>query len=174
MLSEPATALRSEAIPKIVRLASNSGRRPNRSPIGPAQSAPTIMPILNHKNAIVNVDGGRCQSRINDGAAQATELTSAVADLHERTQSSDTKLPTAQALILERSFGRRQCRCRHPVLSSACRVFWITPYDGRSGVSVLIVIDRSSKRTDRSLAFRRLSSNRQARASWQRKASVSV
>jgi hypothetical protein len=77
MLSEPATALSSEAIPKIVRLASNSGRRPNRSPIGPAQSAPTIMPILiDHKNAIVNVDGGRCQSRINDGAAQATELTS--------------------------------------------------------------------------------------------------
>jgi hypothetical protein len=32
-------ALSSEAIPKIVRLASNSGRRPNRSPIGPADSA---------------------------------------------------------------------------------------------------------------------------------------
>ena len=76
MPSEPGEALSSEAIPKIVRLASNSGRRPKRSPIGPAESAPTMMPMLDHRNAIVNVDGGRCQSRISDGTAQATEFRS--------------------------------------------------------------------------------------------------
>jgi hypothetical protein len=76
MLSDPTTALSSEAIPKIVTLASNSGRRPNRSPIGPADSAPTMMPILDHRNAVANADGGRCHSRISDGTAQATELRS--------------------------------------------------------------------------------------------------
>src|SRR6516165_928646 len=73
MLSDPTTAVSSEAIPKIARLASNSGRRPNRSPIGPAESAPTMMPMLDHRKAIANVDGGRCQSRISDGTAQTTE-----------------------------------------------------------------------------------------------------
>ena len=58
--SEPAAALSSEAIPKIVRLASSSGLRPKRSPIGPAESAPTMMPMLDHRNAIVNAGGGRC------------------------------------------------------------------------------------------------------------------
>jgi hypothetical protein len=74
--SEPAAALSSEANPKIVRLASKSGRRPKRSPIGPAESAPTKMPMLDHKNAIVNIDGGRCHVWIKDGTAQATELMS--------------------------------------------------------------------------------------------------
>ena len=76
MPSEPAVALSNEATPKIVRLTSNSGRRPKRSPIGPAESAPTRMPMLDHRNAIVNIDGGRCQARISDGTAQATELRS--------------------------------------------------------------------------------------------------
>ena len=76
MPSEPAVALSSEAIPKIVRLPSNSGRRPKRSPIGPADSAPIRMPTLDHRNAIVNIDGGRCHSRISDGTAHATELRS--------------------------------------------------------------------------------------------------
>ena len=73
---EPAVALSNEAKPKIVRLASNSGRRPKRSPIGPAESAPTRMPMLDHRNAIVNIDGGRCHAWISDGTAQATELRS--------------------------------------------------------------------------------------------------
>ena len=73
---EPAVALSSEAIPKIVRLVSNSGRRPNRSPIGPAESAPTRMPMLDHRNAAVNIGGGRCQALISDGTAQATALRS--------------------------------------------------------------------------------------------------
>jgi hypothetical protein len=56
-------------------------------------------------------------------------------------------------------------------LESACRVFWITPYDGRSGVSVLIVIDRSSKRTDTIIAcvspsFIQLTSARILAARW--------
>jgi hypothetical protein len=75
MLSDPTTALSREAIPKIVRLASSSGRRPSRSPIGPAERAPTMMPMLDHRNAIA-VDGGSCQSRISDGTAQATEFRS--------------------------------------------------------------------------------------------------
>ena len=73
---ESAVALSSEAIPKIVRLASSSGRRPKRSPIGPAESAPTRMPMLDHRNAVVNIGGGRCQALISDGTAQATELRS--------------------------------------------------------------------------------------------------
>jgi hypothetical protein len=73
---EPAVALSSEAIPKIVRLISNSGRRPKRSPIGPAQSAPARMPMLDSKKAVVNIGGGRCQALIRDGTAQATELRS--------------------------------------------------------------------------------------------------
>ena len=55
---ELAVALSSEANPKIVRLASNSGRRPKRSPIGPAERAPTRMPMLDHRNAAVNNGGG--------------------------------------------------------------------------------------------------------------------
>ena len=75
-LSDPTTALSNEAMPKSVRLPSNSGRRSNRSPIGPAESAPTMMPILDHRNAMANVDGGKCHSWISDGTAQATELRS--------------------------------------------------------------------------------------------------
>ncbi len=74
--SESAEAVSSEAIPKIVRLPSNNGRRPKRSPIGPADSAPTMMPMLDHRNAVVNNAGGRCHERISDGTAQATELRS--------------------------------------------------------------------------------------------------
>jgi len=35
-----------------------------------------MMPILDHRNAVANADGGRCHSRISDGTAQATELRS--------------------------------------------------------------------------------------------------
>ena len=74
--SEPATALSNEATPKIKRLAINSGRRPKRSPIGPADNAPTMMPMLDHKNAMVNAGGGRCHKWISDGTAQPIELMS--------------------------------------------------------------------------------------------------
>ena len=73
---EPAEAVSSEANPKIVKLPSSNGLRPKRSPIGPAESAPTMMPMLDHRNAVVNNAGGRCQARISDGTAQATELRS--------------------------------------------------------------------------------------------------
>ena len=74
--SDPAFALSSEATPKIVRLLSSKGRRPKRSPIGPAERAPTRMPMLDHRNATVNIGGGRCHSRISGGTAQATALRS--------------------------------------------------------------------------------------------------
>ncbi len=73
---EPANALNSEARPKIARLASSNGLRPKRSPIGPAESAPIMMPMLDHRNATVNDGGGRCQLWIRDGTAQPIELTS--------------------------------------------------------------------------------------------------
>ena len=76
MPSEPAVALSSDAMPKIVRLASSNGRRPKRSPIGPAERAPAMMPMLDQRNAVVNIDGGRCHSWISDGTAQATEFRS--------------------------------------------------------------------------------------------------
>jgi hypothetical protein len=74
--SEPAPALNSDATPKIVRLASSNGLRPTLSPIGPAESAPAMMPMLDHRNAVVNAGGGRCQTWISDGTAQAIELMS--------------------------------------------------------------------------------------------------
>jgi len=49
--SEPANAESSEARPKIVRLAISSGLRPTRSPIGPAERAPAMMPMLDHRKA---------------------------------------------------------------------------------------------------------------------------
>src|SRR5580704_12750079 len=74
--SEPAAALASDATPNIARLASSKGLRPIRSPIGPADKAPTMMPMLDHKNAVVNIGGGRCQISFSDGTAQAIELMS--------------------------------------------------------------------------------------------------
>lgn len=74
--SESAVALSNEATPKIVRLTSSNGRRPKRSPIRPADSAPTRMPMLEHVNAMVNAAAGRCQALISDGTAQAMELRS--------------------------------------------------------------------------------------------------
>ena len=74
--SEPAKALSSEARPKIVTLASSNGRRPKRSPIGPAERAPTMMPMLDHRNASEKAEGGRFQTWVRDGTAQPIELTS--------------------------------------------------------------------------------------------------
>ena len=111
---EPAVALSSEAIPKIVRLASNSGRRPNRSPIGPAESAPTRMPMLDHRNAV-----GEHRWRQVPGLDQRRHRPGdrievvAVADLHQRAQCHDTKLQPADPLVLERGLGRRHRRLRH-------------------------------------------------------------
>ena len=73
---EPAVALNSDATPKIVRLASSKGFLPRRSPIGPAESAPTMMPMLDHRNAVVNAGGGRCHSWISEGTDQPIELRS--------------------------------------------------------------------------------------------------
>jgi hypothetical protein len=73
---EGAKALNSEARPKIVTLVSNSGLRPTRSPIGPADSAPTMMPMLDHRNAVVKAGPGRFQTWVKDGTAHATELMS--------------------------------------------------------------------------------------------------
>ena len=74
--SEGAKALSREARPKIVTLASNSGLRPIRSPIGPAERAPTMMPMLDHRNAVVKAGPGRFQTWVSDGTAQPIELTS--------------------------------------------------------------------------------------------------
>ena len=35
-----------------------------------------MMPTLDHRNAMVNIEGGSCHSWISDGTAQATELRS--------------------------------------------------------------------------------------------------
>src|SRR5690349_8348168 len=60
--TEPVIALASDATPKINRLAINSGFRPKRSPIGPAERAPTMIPMLDHKNAVVKAGPGRFQA----------------------------------------------------------------------------------------------------------------
>ena len=74
--SEPANALASEARPKIATLASSSGLRPKRSPIGPEESAPTMTPRLDHRKASEKADGGRSQAWVKDGTAQPIEPTS--------------------------------------------------------------------------------------------------
>ena len=74
--SEPAKALSSEARPKIARLASSSGLRPTRSPIGPADRAPTMMPMLDHRKAWVKAGPGRFQAWVSDGTATPIELMS--------------------------------------------------------------------------------------------------
>ncbi len=76
MQSERAKALSSEARPKIVTLASSNGLRPTRSPIGPAERAPTRMPMLDHRNAVVKAGPGRFQAWVSDGTAQPIELMS--------------------------------------------------------------------------------------------------
>ena len=69
-------SLASEPSPKIKRLPISSGLRPMRSPIGPADSAPTMMPMLDHRKAVVKAGGGRCQAFFSTGTAQAIELMS--------------------------------------------------------------------------------------------------
>jgi len=73
---EPAIAESSEAKPKIATLASSSGLRPTRSPMGPAASAPTTTPMLDQTNAVENAGGGRFQAWVSDGTAQPIEPTS--------------------------------------------------------------------------------------------------
>jgi hypothetical protein len=73
MPREPANAESSEATPKIARLPSNNGRRPQRSPIGPAERAPTMMPMLDHKNAVVKAGPGRFQACVSAGTAMPIE-----------------------------------------------------------------------------------------------------
>src|ERR1700736_6679967 len=85
--SESAKALNSEANPKIRRLPINSGLGPKRSPIGPAERAPTKMPVLDHRKAVanaaprrvqegVNAGPGRFQAWVKDGTETPIELTS--------------------------------------------------------------------------------------------------
>ena len=76
MPSEPTRPLAIEARPKIVRLTSNSGLRPTRSPIGPALSAPTMMPMLDHRKAWVKAGPGRLHKWVSDGTATPIELMS--------------------------------------------------------------------------------------------------
>jgi hypothetical protein len=74
--SEPTNALPTEATPKIARLAISSGFRPKRSPIGPAERAPTKIPMLDHRNAVVNAGPGKFQACVSDGTETPIELTS--------------------------------------------------------------------------------------------------
>jgi len=76
MGKEPANALSTEARPKIVRLASSNGLRPTRSPSGPADSAPTMMPMLDHRKAWVKAGPGRFQACVSDGTETPIALTS--------------------------------------------------------------------------------------------------
>ena len=90
--SDPAVALSSDATPKIVRLMSSKGLRPIRSPIGPADRAPTMMPMLDHRNACVNAGGGKPHALINDGTAQAIELTSYPSQICTSRHSTTTRI----------------------------------------------------------------------------------
>ena len=72
MPSEPTRPLAIEARPKIVRLTSNSGLRPTRSPIGPALSAPTMMPMLEKAKAEVSSAGFTPHALMIAGAARPT------------------------------------------------------------------------------------------------------
>ena len=74
--SDPAKALNNEARPKIVRLASNKGLRPTRSPIGPAERAPAMMPMLDHRNACVKAGPARFQACVSAGTVTPIELMS--------------------------------------------------------------------------------------------------
>ena len=76
MRSEPASAVNSEASPKIVMLVISKGLRPIRSPIGPAERAPTRIPMLDHRKAVVNAGPGRCQAWVSDGTETPIELMS--------------------------------------------------------------------------------------------------
>ena len=106
--SESAVALSSEATPKIVRLTSSSGRRPKRSPIRPAESAPTRMPMLEHVNA-----SRECRRWQMPGLDQRRHCPGdgievvAVADLHQGAQRRNAKLQPADPLVLKRGLGRR-------------------------------------------------------------------
>ncbi len=115
--SEPANALNSEARPKIVRLASSKGLRPTRSPIGPAESAPTMMPMLDHRKAVVKA-GPRQAPGMGQGRHRDADRIDvvAVADLHQGAQARDPDLQTADPLVFQRRFGARQGRFRHFLL----------------------------------------------------------
>ena len=142
MYSEGAKALSSEARPKIVTLASNNGLRPTRSPIGPAESAPTMMPMLDHRNAVVKAGPGRFQTWVSEGTAHADRIdVVAVADLDQSAERRDADLQAADPLVLERPLrGRKYC-FRHPVvpprppLRSVARS--ATPHKPRSGLNDL-------------------------------------
>src|SRR6516165_12448513 len=90
--SEPANALNSEARPKIVRLASNNGLRPTRSPIGPAESAPTMIPMLDHRKATVKAGPGRFQTCVRDGTAQPIELMSYAVFCLKKKKKDETRM----------------------------------------------------------------------------------
>ncbi len=68
--SDPAKALPIEASAKIAVLAIKSGLRPKRSPIGPATSAPAMIPILEKAKASANAAGGRLQTWVKSGTDQ--------------------------------------------------------------------------------------------------------
>src|SRR5215472_8206618 len=91
-VNDVANALSSEASPKIVTLASKSGLRPTRSPIGPPERAPTRMPMLDHKNAVVKAGPGRFQMWVSDGTAQATALMSYPSQIWISVHSAATRI----------------------------------------------------------------------------------
>src|SRR6266446_3841633 len=87
IMSEPAKALNSEA-----RLASSKGLRPTRSPIGPAESAPTMMPMLDHRKAVVKAGPGRFQAWVKDGTVMPIELTSYPSQICTRAHRPATRI----------------------------------------------------------------------------------
>jgi hypothetical protein len=57
--NEPTGAVNNDASPYTATLQSNNGRRPRRSPIGPAGRAPTRMRMLDQTKACVKADPDR-------------------------------------------------------------------------------------------------------------------
>src|SRR5438105_4503733 len=92
MRIEGTKALSREARPKIVTLVSNNGLRPTRPPIGPAERAPTKIPMLDHRNAVVKAGPGTFQTWVRDGTAQATELMSYPSQIWISVQSAATRI----------------------------------------------------------------------------------
>jgi hypothetical protein len=74
--SEGAAADNSEAMAKMLTLPRSSGLRPIRSPIGPATSAPTMMPMFEKRKASAKTCGARFHACVNSGTAQPIEPTS--------------------------------------------------------------------------------------------------
>jgi hypothetical protein len=114
--SEPAKALPKEARPKITRLPISSGLRPTRSPIGPADIAPSRIPMLDHKKATVNAGPGRFHACVSDGTAMQMELTSNPSQICTKPERHDADLQAADALVLQRRLNRRNHDFGHRVL----------------------------------------------------------